>query len=419
MLRNEAVEPEAIAQGGFQAAALAAAQVSGDLLAVEDTTTLSYAHAVAEVLGDLGGKAASRKRGFLVHSVLLLEANTGRTVGLIEQERWCRASAARGQRHRRRERAYSRKESFKWQRASARVEARLGETMRRVIAVCDREADVYEYLRYKRQSGQRFIVRAAWDRRVAGEAAHLFEELAQAPRLGLQTIRIAQRGGAHARRSRTVELALHAAPVTLQAPHREPGLGALRVHAVLAQELKPPAGEQPLCWLLLTGEPIDSVEAVQRVLRYYTWRWRVEDFHKAWKSGAGVEARRMQSAQNLERMAVILAFIAVRLLQLREVLERPPSDRHRAPGSLPREGSCAGVLDEVEWKLLWLSEKRSPPPPQAPSLRWAYEAIAKLGGWLDTKGTGRASWEVMWHGWFRLQERVDAYLVARKFLNHE
>lgn len=86
---------------------------------------------------------------------------------------------------------------------------------------------------------------------------------------------------------------------------------------------------------------------------------------------------------------------------------------------VPRECSCAGVLDEVEWKLLWVSEKRSRPPRQAPSLRWTYEAIAKLGGWLDTKGTGRASWEVMWHGWFPLQERVDAYLAARKFLNHE
>lgn len=28
-------------------------------------------------------------------------------------------------------------------------------------------------------------------------------------------------------------------------------------------------------------------------------RWRIEDFHKAWTSGAGVEEQRMQSIENL------------------------------------------------------------------------------------------------------------------------
>ena len=56
-------------------------------------------------------------------------------------------------------------------------------------------------------------------------------------------------------------------------------------------------------------------------------RWRVEEFHKAWKSGAGVEQRRMRGADNLERIAVVLAFVAVRLLQLREVFV-PPAWMH-------------------------------------------------------------------------------------------
>ena len=50
-------------------------------------------------------------------------------------------------------------------------------------------------------------------------------------------------------------------------------------------------------------------------------RWKIEEFHLAWKSGgAQVEKQRMQTADNLERMAVILAFVAVRLLQLKEVV---------------------------------------------------------------------------------------------------
>ncbi len=34
-------------------------------------------------------------------------------------------------------------------------------------------------------------------------------------------------------------------------------------------------------------------------------------------------------------------------------------------------------------------------------------AIAKLGGFADTKCTGRPSWDTVWHGWFRLRERID------------
>src|SRR3990172_4162384 len=65
LLRNQAVEPEAIAEGGFQATARRAAASVGDMLAVEDTTSLSYGHGVMEELGDLGGPAASRQPGYL------------------------------------------------------------------------------------------------------------------------------------------------------------------------------------------------------------------------------------------------------------------------------------------------------------------------------------------------------------------
>ena len=411
LLRNSKVAASAIAEGGFRATARSAASSTGALLALEDSTSLSYAHAVVDELGDLGGPASSNKRGFIVHSVLIVEAESGRTVGLIEQERWCREVAQRGQRHQRAERAYGDKESYKWQRASERMAARLGETQGRVISVCDREADVYEYLQYKIGRGERFVVRASWDRRVAGEAGHLFEALDRAPVLGSHTVKVPQRGGVAARRARQVELEVRAVRVDFRGPKRAPALGSMAVNAVLAIERDVPAGEERLCWLLLTSEPVGALTQAQQVLRYYARRWRVEDFHKAWKSGAGVEARRMQSADNLERTAVVLAFIAVRLLQLRDWLE--PGGQEGLSSSTAGISSCAGVLDELEWKVLWVSQHRRRPPVTAPSLQWAYETLAKLGGWMNTKRTGRPGWAALWSGWFRLQERVDAIRVSQ------
>ena len=56
-----------------------------------------------------------------------------------------------------------------------------------------------------------------------------------------------------------------------------------------------------------SSEPISDERAVLEVLRLYQHRWRIEEFHKAWKSGAGVERRRMRTVLNIQRIAVILA----------------------------------------------------------------------------------------------------------------
>ena len=80
---------------------------------------------------------------------------------------------------------------------------------------------------------------------------------------------------------------------------------------MLAEEINPPKGETPLKWLLLTSEPVESPAQALRVIDIYTHRWRIEEFHKAWKTGAGAERQRMEEPDNLERMVSILPFVAV------------------------------------------------------------------------------------------------------------
>ena len=89
LIENEAVKPEAIAEASFQANAKIARQ-SRLILALEDTTTLGYKHSVRSELGDLGGPEGSKTRGFHVHSVFLVDADTERSIGLIDQDRWVR-----------------------------------------------------------------------------------------------------------------------------------------------------------------------------------------------------------------------------------------------------------------------------------------------------------------------------------------
>jgi hypothetical protein len=405
-MRNEAVAPEAIRAGCFARVAQQA-QAHGLLLAVEDSTCISYSHAVAAELGRTGSQQEAKRNGFLAHSILLLDAVSEHTVGLIAQQHWCRDRASYGKKHLRKQRVYEDKESYKWEQASEQMAKHLGPVMQRTLSVCDREADVYEYLLYKLRENQRFVVRAQVDRRVLHSDFKLFEALErEASALCCYTVQIPQRGG---RQAREAKLLLRRATLTLLAPAgRSVAPGSLKVNVVLAEELDTPSTSEPLHWVLLTTEAVSNAEEARQVVRYYELRWCIEDYHKAWKSGVGVERQRFQRVENLERMLVITAFLAVRLLQLREHLDGPVS----AP-----EATCETVLSKDEWKVLWAATEHSKPLPKtAPSARWAFYAVAKLGGFADTKRTGRPGWDTIWHGWFRLQERLEGYQLSKSAL---
>jgi len=379
-IRNEKILPTAIREAGFEQT-VSSAQGVPELLALEDTTSLSYKHQVAVELGKLG-KPTDKARGWWLHSVLLLNSQTTQTVGLVHQQWWCRpddVSEAEG------------KESDKWQTASDRCRERLGDLMPRVIAVCDREADIFDYLDHKQSHDERFVVRAKHQLVI--------------PQKGM-TNETGQRVNRPARQAR---LQVRSATVTFTRKST-----SLKLNAVLTEEVGVPEGETPLRWLLLTSEPIETLDDVLRIIRIYAARWRVEDFHKAWKTGAGAERQRMTDKDNLERRVSILAFVAVRLMRLRESFTLPSLlkaqglvEEAEHVANLP----CSTVLSTEEWQLL------DPPDigkgKEVPSLQWAYLAIARLGGFTDTKRTGIASWATIWKGWNRLQERLIGFRVAK------
>ena len=162
LLRNTQLMSQDIAEDGFSATA-ALVKNEGTLLALEDATSLNFNHSVKEALGYIGPTSQKKKRR-QVHSVLLLNAKSKETVGLIEQTRWLRQASKLATKNQRAAQDYRDKESFKWQRSSEAMATRLGDTLRHTIAVCDRESDVYEYMHYKISRQQRFVLRTHYNR---------------------------------------------------------------------------------------------------------------------------------------------------------------------------------------------------------------------------------------------------------------
>jgi hypothetical protein len=385
------------------------AQASQLLLAIEDTTSLVYGHELSKQLGYTSNKVDAKQKGYQVHSTMLMDGNTEKTLGLISQNRWCRERDKYGKRANRTKRLYEEKESYKWEKNSHELASRLGEKIKDTISICDRDADLYEYIQYKVENNQRFIVRACHDRRLENIEDTLFKHLINASILGGYKIEIAQKAG---RKKREVELRLSARRVTLVPPKRYNGednrLKSITINIVHAKE-KDIKSDDYLEWILLTTERINTFEEARKVTRFYELRWRIEDFHKAWKTGTKVENLRMQSKDNLEKMIVILSFVAIRLLQLKEHFEQ--DSLSKASDSLH---GCDKLLTEPEWKVLWQTTEKKQIPENPPSAAWAFKAIAKLGGWTNSKRTGKASWATIWDGWFKLNERVQGFLLAQK-----
>lgn len=417
-LRNRDVDPKAVDEGPFRATAVECRNREL-VLAIQDTTTLVYQHSAAEHMGKVGGEKEHLVSGMLVHSTLLVDAQRSEPLGLIAQQRWTRPPTPTGSAPKRqkvegqhKKRAYEDKESVKWEQATKAMHERLG-TTNNVITVCDREADVYEYLTYLVQNDHRFVVRVSQDRSLVASSANLFSVLMKQRVVGKRSVEVEQRGAQKAtgkqkerasRPARSASMSIRVVEVALARPaNRRSGPESLKLSVVYLRECNPPKGEDPAEWLLFTTERISTRRQFEQVIRHYEHRWLIEEYHKCWKTGCRIEQRRFQSVDNLERIMAITAHVAVRLLTLRALSRLDP------------ERPCTVAFSETQWRCLFARmEPGRSAPKRPPTVAWAFAALAKLAGWRDTKRTGRVGWQTLWRGWIKLDSLVEGWNLAQE-----
>lgn len=186
---------------------------------LEDTTNLVYSHrSIHDDLGHVNN--GNRSRGLLAHSILLFAPNEKHIIGLIDQSCWTRDIKTRGKKRLRAVTPYKEKESYKWESASRNMAKRLHTKIADVISVCDREADIYEYLRYKLDHDQRFVVRSMQSRQIEEGKNKLYNFASELKSAGQKKVFIAQKGG---RKAREATLDICFSQVTLKVPSNKKG----------------------------------------------------------------------------------------------------------------------------------------------------------------------------------------------------
>jgi hypothetical protein len=352
-------------------------------------------------------------RGLKVINALAMD-DDGVPLGVLAQSWWARPEAPRRtlkQSKRDRVRKKPReKETGRWLEVIERSAERLQACEALGWFQLDREADAWPLLRSLAASGHWFTVRSSWDRRLAGigDRQYLRAHMATARPLGHYEVDVPERDGRQARSARMI---IHAAEVTLLLREKKNGQKPrpMSVRVVWTHEDgTTPAGEKPLDWMLLTNAPIESLQAARDIVAGYTMRWRIEEFHRTWKTGTcDVESTQLRSRNAVIRWATILSVIAARVERIKR-LGREHPDR-------PATDELSAVEIEVLIALKRRIKKRSEEIPDAtPTISQAARWLADLGGYTGKSSGGPPGSITIRRGFERVRHGVEAVLALRQ-----
>lgn len=374
----------------------------GAVLVLHDTTELDYS-GLKSVHKDLGQIGNGGGRGYKCHNTLAVAADTREVLGLANQILFCRADVSKGETKEAR-RKRSTRESLLWLHGSQAVPAAPEGHL--WVDVADRGADTNEFLDYEDFQGKKYLVRSQHNRWVqpghegdvnAGdERVKLHDWLREFPDKGRRTVKVPARAGQPARTA-TVGVTWARIRVLRSRQPRGNGRGvSLPVWAVRVWELVPPKHvKEPLEWILLTNVAVSRFEDAGDRIDWYTFRWIIEEYHKAMKTGCNIEQMEFTKVDRLQPAIALVSVVAILLLTLRDSSRRPDRNRQRARDVIPSE--YVAVL--AAWRYR--------DPDRDLTVHEFYYALARLGGHQNRRSDHPPGWLVLWRGWTELHIMVE------------
>ncbi len=391
---------------------------SGIWLSICDTTELSFS--LKRKVKGLGPVGNGVGRGFFLHSSFFVSADSDEIVGLGGQELYYRKPKPPGDTSRKRKKR--RRESEVWGRVADQVGAPASGA--RIIHVCDRGADDYEFYCHCLQNTSGWVVRAQHlprkirpvdslqpENHRANEPQKLGEYVASCELMGTYDLNL-RATKKHPPRTAKIEVrhgSIWMPRTSASSPWvKKHGPRYIRMDVIEVREICAPKKIEPLHWVLLTDSRVKTFEDAWTVIGYYEKRPLVEEYHKAAKTGCEMEERLYRTAPRLERIVGILSILAVRLVQMKTVAKVEP-DR-----------PAIEVAPKTWVKALCLSQLQIFPKqtdkwkPDTISTYDFFRGVAMMGGFLARKSDGEPGWVTIWRGVKELLLKVE----ARKEMNH-
>ena len=329
------------------------------------------------------GSRAEGGRGLKVMNAMVLSAE-GVPLGVSSQRYWTRADHRR-RLHRDKLRPEE-KETRHWLDAMKQTREVMAEhaPATRCWFQLDREGDAWPMLKDAGLREHWFTIRACRKRRVLlpdGAKAYLWSLLKQQP---VKTTYALEVRGARWRKPRSAKMVVRACKVTLDVrDKRTSDRSRIDVNVVQAIEHgTTPVGEEPIQWTLLTNRPIEIIKDITDVIAGYSMRWRIEELHRTWKSGAcSVEDNQLRSASAAIKWATILIGVAARIERIKH-LSREKPDLPATDEFSPAEIKAAALL------YFGKAAKTKLNPAATPTIADVTLWIAYLGGYTGRTSSG-------------------------------
>jgi len=414
LMNSGQVSMEALNQAHAQTTAIRARE-TGRVLAIHDTTSCKFKHADPAVVGYLN----TGKPGFMVHYALIVAADgSKRPLGVAHVEALARdkppARRKKGRSSPKRSGGKTVKkknrESLRWYRGFERASEALDGCD--VIHVADREGDNYElFARSIDERQLRFVIRARVLERqvetVDGSKKSLATSIESCRSVLERDVTISTRKAASSpasaavhpsRTARPARLNISSTRVTLRRPrHQDPTLpDSIEVNVVRVFEPKPPAGEDPIEWVLFTTEPVSTPAEVAAVVDIYCARWLIEECNKALKTGCRYEERQFDTRDALLTLLALTLPIACELLWLRAACRANPNR------------PALEVLTPTQLEVLATMGSRK--LSKRATVHDALWAVAALGGHMTCNG--EPGWLVLHRGMTILLDYERAWAAA-------
>ncbi len=373
------------------------------VLCALDTTTFSFGQ--REDIDGFGPvDSALAVQGFFAHSALLVDPEDGSVLGVAAQEVWARSWTPAPKGETSAQRKFRDRESEHWGGVQDGVAQAFGRTRSpanvwsppppdspRIIAVFDREGDIFEAMQTMRDLQHGFVIRAIRDRRLAIPVSNetlSMTAVEKAPELGTVQILVPRKAG---QASRSATLSVRGVRMALKPPKSIGGKGvSIEVGMVLVEELDPPEGVTPLAWYLLTTEPCESLEDALTVVRFYR-------FHMGLKTGCSIERAQFETMHSFENFLALATVAAWQMLVLRDAARGGSTDVSEQ------------ILSRTQRAIL---RREFPRLAAKPSAREWMHALAKMGGFFGRKSDGEPGWRTLWWGWRRLRSLEEGWLMA-------
>lgn len=347
------------------------------LLCIQDTTEFNFSSKQGRIKPKSGLGTTSRDDilGFMLHSSLVVDANSSHALGYSYIKTWERQIDTPGKH----ERDYQHlpieeKESYKWIAAANQSKVLL-KPAAAITIVADRESDIYDLFKVVERDKVHLLIRSNHDRQIAGKLK-LSTHLNTLPVMHNYELSVAGdiRKGSD---KRIVQMGLKWTKAGLLKPAlcRDEQLPNIQeVYVVETTEQKNGKG---IYWRILTTHEVTTAEQALQIICWYKQRWHIEQIHRLLKTeGFKIEKSQLEQGWAIRKLTLLAMMASLRILQM--MLAYLDDN----------EQSIDEVFDEQEQRCLQMIAKKLEGvteklknPSKVNTLKWATWIIARMGGW--------------------------------------